>query len=189
MIRALSSAFLLGTLAACASTGTPGAGSDPGDRNTTMVTTTNAAGQTSTTAITTYSDVASRAVNIEGTPDKVFAVLADAYQQFGIPLATSDPPNRTAGNTQLRVRRTLGGKSLSDYLDCGIAGLSGPAADTYPVRLSVVSTVIPAGTASQLRTVVRAAYITAEQSGTTPCNSTGALETAIARAVQMQVLR
>ncbi|HEX8360479.1 MAG TPA: hypothetical protein VF613_10240 [Longimicrobium sp.] len=187
MIRTLSSALLLGTLAACASTGT--SGTDTGERNTTMVTTTNAAGQTSTTAITTYSDVGSRPVEVAGTPDRVFAALGDAYQQFGIPLVTSDPPNRTAGNTQLRLRRMLGGKPLSDYLDCGIAGLTGPAADTYPVRLSVVSTVTPAGATSQLRTVVRAAYITAEQSGTTPCNSKGALETAIARAVQLQVLR
>lgn len=187
MIRASSFVLLLGTLAACATAGT--AGTDTGDRNTTMVTTTDAGGQTTTTAVTTYSDVGSRPVDIEGTPDKVFGVLGDAYRQFGITLATTDPPNRTAGNTQLRVRRTLGGKPLSTYLDCGIAGLTGPAADTYPIRLSVVSTVTPSGTASQLRTVVRAAYVTAEQSGTTPCNSTGALETAIARAVQLQAIR
>lgn len=189
MARIWSSAALLAALAACASAGTREPGTESAERNVTMVTTTAASGQTVTTPVTTYSDVGARAVEIQGTADDVFRALPEAYRTAGLEVVTSDPPNRTAGNTQIRVRRNLGRQPLSAYLDCGTSGLSGPAADAYPVRLSVVSTVTPSGSTSQLRTVVRAAYVTAEQSGTTPCNTTGALETAIARAVQLQVVR
>jgi type IV pilus biogenesis protein CpaD/CtpE len=189
MIRTSSAAVLFATLAACASAGTRQPGTEPAERTVTMVTTTNAAGQTTTTPVTTYADVGMRPVEIHGTADNVFRVLPEAYRTLGMEVVTSDPPNRTAGNTQIRVRRNLGRQALSTYLDCGTSGLSGPAADAFPIRLSVVSTVTPSGTTSQLRTVVRAAYVTAEQSGTTPCNTTGALESAIARAVQLQLVR
>ncbi len=189
MIRTLSSAALLAMLAACATAGAGTGGSAPPERTTTMVTTTTSTGQTVTTPVTTYSDVGLAPVAIAGTPDNVFRVLPEAYRAVGIELVTSDPPNRTGGNTQIRVRRNLGRAPLSSYLDCGTSGLSGPAADAYPVRLSVVSTVIPSGSTSQLRTVVRGAYATAEQSGTTPCNTTGALEAAIARAVQLALVQ
>jgi len=189
MTRTLTFAALLATLAACASAGNPDPGAEPAERVTTMVTTTSASGQTTTTPVTTYTDPGMRSVEIQGTPDNVFRVLPAAYKALGMEVVTSDPPNRTAGNTQIRARRNLGSQSLSYYLDCGTSGLSGPAADIYPVRLSVVSTVTPTGSTSRLRTVVRAAYATAEQSGTTPCNTTGALESAIARAVQLELVR
>jgi hypothetical protein len=78
---------------------------------------------------------------------------------------------------------------VSTFLDCGQTGLRGPAADAYPIRLSVLSTVLPNGDGSRLLTRVEGAYTAAEASGTVACTSTGELEGMIGRAVQERAAR
>lgn len=193
MTRIFVSASLAAALAACATAGTPAASRESGDneqkRTTTYVTTVLSSGQTVTVPVTTYSEVGGRTMEVDAAPQAVFQVLGDAYRDVGIEVKTIDAPKMTAGNTQVQARRRLGNSSISAYLDCGQTGLSGPAADVYPVRMSVLSTVVPSGTTSRLSTVVQAVFATAEQSGTTPCTSTGTLEATIARAVQLRLVR
>lgn len=192
MTRVFVSASLVAALAACASTGTPASGERTDNeqkRTTTYVTTVLASGQTVTVPVTTYSEVGGRTVEVQASPQAVFQVLGEAYRDVGIEVGTIDAEKMTAGNTQVQARRKLGRSAISAYLDCGQTGLSGPAADMYPVRISVLSTVVPSGESSRLSTNVQAVFATAEQSGTTPCTSTGTLEATIARAVQLRLAR
>lgn len=190
MIRSTSSAVLLLALAACASTGSSasgGASVAESQRNTTLITSVDATGRSTVIPITTYSGGGAAPVRVEASADSVFAVLSHVYPSIGIPVGTSDPGNRTIGNTQVRATRRLGNTAISDYVDCGVTGLGRQAADVYPVRLAVISTVTPEGQASQVQTRVQAVYVTGEQSGTNPCTTKGTLEALIARTATLRV--
>lgn len=181
-------AILLVAFASCATAADPAsAPRERVTRNTTMVTTVDASGQTVLTPITTLAYAGARETAFESSADVVYAAVPAAYQDMGITVGTIDGPNRTAGNRQVRARGRLGRRPISVYLDCGQTALRGPAADAFPVRMSVLSTVVAAGEGSRLRTVVEGSYSSAESSGTVACSSTGELESAIARAVTLRV--
>lgn len=181
------SALLVAVLAGCAPAADPARGpQERVTRNTTMIATVDATGRSTVTPITVTTYAGAREAAFESSAEVVFAALGAAYQDMGIAVGTIDAPNRTTGNTQVRARGRLGRHPVSKYLDCGQTVLRGPAADAYPVRISVLSTVVPAGQGSRLRTVVEAGYTTAEASGTVACTSTGELESAIARTVTVR---
>lgn len=191
MVRSSFLSLVLFAGASCAPAGEPST-SPPREEVThtrTVITTVNAQGNTVQVPVTTTSYGGARAFDIGSTADAVFALIPGVYQDLGINVGTIDGSNRTAGNTQIRVRGRLGRLPLSTFLDCGQTGLRGAAADAFPVRLSVVSTVIPNGGESRLLTRVEAAYTTAEASGTVACTSTGELEGMIGRAVQERAAR
>jgi hypothetical protein len=126
-------------------------------------------------------------IQIDASPDSVYAALAAAYEEAGIAVGTSDPQSRTVGNTRVRAFRSLGRTPVSEYVSCGYSGAGSASADANPVRLSVLTTVTPAGRGSQLFTVVEAAYVSAESGGSSPCGTTGSLEAKIGRAVQLKL--
>lgn len=190
MTRIPPSILLVLCSTACATGGAAPRGerTDPEVRSVTMISSVDATGREISVPITTYS-AGSRAVEVSASADTVFAVLDEVYEQLGIPVGTMDPPNRTAGNSQIRARGRLGKEPMSSYLDCGEAGLRGPAANTHPVRLSVLTTVTPSGAASLVRTVVKGVYSAPEQGGATACTSTGRLEAAILNGTTLRVAR
>src|SRR5262249_37186149 len=51
-----------------------------------------------------------------------------------------DPPAKTLGNSNLRLKRQLAGVALSKYVNCG-STQGFPSADTYEVFLSIGTTV------------------------------------------------
>ena len=184
MLRDILASTLLLAAAGCA-TAEPATtrGPERVTRNTTMVTTVDAAGGSKVTAVTTTSYAAMAETQLDRAPDAVFGVLGGVYEDLGIAVGTIDAPNRTTGNTQIRARGRLGRVPVSTYLDCGNTGLQGAAANAFPVRMSVLSTVSAEGDGSRLRTVVEGVYTSAESSGAVACSSTGELEATIARAV------
>jgi hypothetical protein len=184
MLRSILASTLVLAAAGCATAAEPATTRSPErvTRNTTLVTTVDASGGSVQTSVTTMSYAAMTETQIARAPDAVFGVLAGVYQDLGITVGTIDAPNRTTGNTQIRVRGRLGRVPVATYLDCGNTGLQGAAANAYPVRMSVLSTVTPEGEGSRLRTVVEGVYTSAESSGAVACSSTGELEGAIARA-------
>lgn len=186
MTRSTVSALVLFALSSCATAGTTATEQAAPRRTITTVTNTNAAGQTTTTALTTYTTAAAPAT-IQAVPAAVFAVLGEVYSAIGIEVGTVDAPTRTMGNTQFRATRRLRNEPLSRYVDCGGNSMGASLANTRPVRISILSTVTPQGTSSQLRTVVEASTTTAEQSGGIPCTSTGELEASIARMVALRL--
>jgi hypothetical protein len=189
MLRSILASTLVLAAAGCATAAEPATtrGPERVTRKTMVIRTVEAGGGHKVTAITTHSYAAATETQIARAPDAVFGVLAGVYQDLGITVGTIDAPNGTTGNTQIRARGTLGRVPVSTYLDCGNTGLQGAAANTFPVRLSVLSSVTPEGEGSRLRTVVRGVYTSAESSGAVACSSTGELEGAIARAVQARI--
>lgn len=188
MIRIPSLALALLALSACATTTNTGSSSvAESQRNTTMITTVTASGQTTTVPVTTYSGGGAAPTRIEASADSVFAILGEVFTSLGISVETVDSRSFTVGNSQVRVTRRLGSRSLSEYLDCGVSGMGVPIANTSPIRLSVLSSVTPDNSGSVLRTVVQGVYVTAESSGTTPCTTKGTLEALIARTANLRV--
>lgn len=111
-------------------------------------------------------------------PERVWSAVREAYRALGIPEGTSDDASRTYGNTSFTVRRTLAGERLSRFVRCGEGMGGAPIADTYRIRLSVLSTVHPApGGASRVETLVQASGQSL-QASTSPvkCATSGKLE-------------
>jgi len=190
MLRTILASTLVLAAAGCATAAERATTQGPErvTRNTTFINTVDAGGGSKVTAVTLTTYAAATETQIARAPDAVFGVLAGVYQDLGIAVGTIDTPNRTTGNTQIRARGRLGRVPVSTYLDCGNTGLQGAAANTFPVRMSVLSSVTPEGEGSRLRTVVEGVYTSAEASGTVACSSTGELEGAIARAVQVRII-
>jgi len=193
MTRTSLSAALLVALSACATAPregeAPSAPREQTTRSTQMITTVDAAGRTTVIPITTTSFSGAREVEVQASADDVFRVLGEAYTDLGMTVGTIDPPNRTTGNANFAARGKLGRTDISNYLDCGQTGLRGPAANVFPVRMSVLTMVVPNGQTSRVRTLVSGAYAAAEASGNVGCTSTGELEGAISRAVQLRLAR
>jgi hypothetical protein len=135
--------------------------------------------------------VAVTAVN--ASPDQVWQVLPDVYQELGIPLGTNESASRMLGNRNLVVTRgKLVGQSMSSYLNCGMAELGGFAANEYRVNLSVMSAVKPGagGTGSQVQTLVEATaadHRAPQGRAARPCTSTGEIERQIAARVRARL--
>lgn len=193
MTRTSLSAALLLALSACATApreaDAPDRPREEVTRNTQMISTVDPSGRPMVTAITTSFFSGAREVEVPANADNVFRVLGEAYTDLGMTVGTIDPPNRTTGNANFQVRGKLGRADVSTYLDCGQTGLRGPAANAFPVRMSVLTMVIPNGEKSRVRTLVSGAYVAAEASGTVACSTTGEMEAAIGRAVQLRLAR
>jgi len=111
--------------------------------------------------------------------DSVFSALERVYTALGIELTQLDRRTRTLGNVRFRRTDRLGSSPLSDVMRCGPSGTETLNAGTYPVTLTVVSTVAARGSSSLVTTRVAG---TATPSGSGPalqCTSTGGLERAI----------
>ncbi|HEX2191102.1 MAG TPA: hypothetical protein VHG51_19495 [Longimicrobiaceae bacterium] len=110
-------------------------------------------------------------------PGGVWPALVRFYGDRGIPFTVFDPTSWTAGNQDLQLRRRWAGAPVSAVLDCGtVAGSS--IADTYLVRMRLLSSLVPVGTgASELRVQV-AGTATNPTAGnrSVRCTSTGRLE-------------
>jgi hypothetical protein len=110
--------------------------------------------------------------------------LIRAYDELKI------TPDRVSTNELLlsvqnmRVRRALGGKPASWFLDCGV-GPQGPVANTYDLSLNIRSQIRPRGeNQSQILTLVTGTARPAAVSGSeVNCSTTGELEKRIATIV------
>ncbi len=133
------------------------------------------------TTMTTVSSVSPGVATVFSPIDEVWRVLPAIYDSLGIPVDRLDHAKHVIGNTGFRLRRRLGGVSLTRYLDCGHAQ-GGPSAETYEVNLSVLTELQPAQRGTTAATVVQATARPVTFVGEhTPCKSTGGLEKSIAR--------
>jgi hypothetical protein len=116
--------------------------------------------------------------------DSVWRVLPGVFLELGIEPGTVDPQQHYIANTSFKVRRSIGGKRLSLYVDCG-GSVAGQTADHAEVTMSLtVQVVSDSAELSHLRTQLNAYAI---QEGTQGirmhCGTTGALEARVARMV------
>lgn len=133
----------------------------------------------------TQSSTGPVASSIHAPFSAVWSALTDTYNSLGIELTVIDPPSGTIGNRSFTRSRTLSGKRLSAYFDCG-SSMTGMRADEGRIMVSAVSKAT-AGTDGQtsLATTVSGAVQTNEGASAQiiPCASTGVLEETIRNTV------
>lgn len=118
--------------------------------------------------------------------DSAWKAVLGVYQELGIEPSIYITDARTIGNQSLKIRRVLGGVSLSRYLNCGAGTGVGPNADYYNVAMSVMTT-LTANTSGATNVVTRVDATAKPLSvGSNPvvCTSTGALERRIVKMLQ-----
>lgn len=93
---------------------------------------------------------------IDTTPNEAWPHLLAAYEAVGLEPDILDEARLTVGVSEVRLRRRLGDRSLSNYLSCG-RSMTGELADRGTVRLRISSTLrtTPAER-TQLRTTLQA---------------------------------
>ena len=176
--------FALGLIivAACATSGTSGRDTQRKDRILGVD------AQTSEVMHTQSSDGPVSAT-LHASTDAVWKALPAAYAGLGIDLMVIDRPSGTIGNRSFIRTRTLAGKRLSAYFECG-SSMTGLRADEGRVTAASVTRVTAASDGeTQLSTTVAGVVQTVEGSSaqSIPCASTGALEEAIRNAVARQL--
>lgn len=118
---------------------------------------------------------------------RVWEALGATYEALEIPLETIEPAQGKVASPRFRARR-IAGERMSHWVDCG-GSMTGPRADSYLVRLTVTTTLRPAGDdATRLLTSVDATARPADVSGNEiHCSSKGTLGEAIAERVRARV--
>ena len=174
-------ALLLAAMSACASGAAPEGGAGPAIR---VVPTYPGA------AIFQRSDARPVETVIPAMPDSAWRVLTGAYEQLGIPVATTDRASRLLGNEAFGVQGRLGDQRLANYFNCG-TGLTGEVANSARLRVNIFSQLAPHADGALLRTLVQATASNPQGASADPvlCTSTGRLETWIANAVRLGVLQ
>ena len=166
----------------CASTSRPATNTSSNDR---ILGVNNQTGE----VLHTQASVGPVATSIHAPFGAVWSALPDVYNSLGIELTVIDPPSGTIGNRSFVRSRTLGGKRLSAYFDCG-SNMTGMRADEGRMMVSAISRAT-AGTDGQtsLATTVSSSVQTNEGASaqTIPCASTGVLEETIRSAVARRV--
>jgi hypothetical protein len=106
----------------------------------------------------------------------VWNVMPDVFERMQIETNYIDSGAGVIGNGNFRPRR-LGGRSLSTFLECG-SGLTGPYADTYAVRMSLLVQLSPAQDGGTLVRTSIDAYAEDRAVSSRPihCTSKGVLE-------------
>lgn len=150
----------------------------------------------STVAMTTGNDglleasVRSRAeariANVLLPLESAWAALPSAYAAVGLTGAgVMDEASRQFGVAPTTLPRRLNDMPLSRFVDCGSSRFV-PNADSYAVRLQVITQLIAEGTgATRVQTVVEGTARSREMSGNPVlCTSTGELERRIAQQLQ-----
>lgn len=135
-----------------------------------------------------FNETAARTREFSVDPERVWAVLPDAYEALKLRATTRRDSDRVYGAENVRLRSEFNRQRLSRYFSCGTGLAGGDAADTYEVSADVVSVVVkPTGSTgglSVLRTTVSATAQPIQVSGSpVQCASTGRLEERIAELV------
>ncbi|HEX7048566.1 MAG TPA: hypothetical protein VF188_00005, partial [Longimicrobiales bacterium] len=115
---------------------------------------------------------------VVGTPEQVFAVVADVYKSLSIPIETIDPAAMVIGNPHHAAQRRFAGERMSTFFNCG-SGPWGANADSYRIEMSILTHVAPANPGSvTVRTTVNATgqTLSGASKNQVACGSTGRLE-------------
>ena len=111
------------------------------------------------------------------SPDSAFQVLTRVYAMLELPVAPANG-KRAIGNSEIKIRRRIGGMPMQNVLDCGDKmGL--PNAETWDIHMNLLSyvEVVPGG-AAQILTRIQAMGNPTDISNRdlTPCATKGELE-------------
>lgn len=152
-------------LAACATASAPG--TQQGDR----VIASSDAG-----VIHDYDQGVHKTVKLDNPRDSIMLALRSIYTEMGIEPKLQNPTTGEVGNADFVKYSSLGGQPLHTFVSCG-STMTGPAADSYRVQMSLVSYVTADGAGSQVQTRLAArAADQATSKGWISCLTTGVLE-------------
>jgi hypothetical protein len=128
-----------------------------------------------------------RATALSAPVADAWRVLPAAYESLSIPLSMIDSTTRQVGNSGFNVRRRLGSVPLVRLIDCGTTQ-GGPSAETYDIRLSVITHLKAENGGTTLSTTVEAMGKPVAFAGEyIRCSSTGVLESRLADAVKSRL--
>ncbi|MGH7603804.1 MAG: hypothetical protein ACRENK_07385 [Gemmatimonadaceae bacterium] len=123
-----------------------------------------------------YENNSTRTAVVHAAPDRMLAALKAAYAGLGIETKLWDPSNGQVGNREFVRTRRMAGAAMSQYVSCGTT-LTGEAADSYRITISLVSQVSPVADSSRIDTqLVARADDMASNKGTITCQTLGTLE-------------
>ena len=178
-------ALSLAALAACASS--PRSAGAPTDGAGTP-TTTRIDGPATAVSITTTSSARTARTTVEAPVDTVWRALTQVYQELEIPVTILLTDQRVIGNEAAKVRRRLGGETLTKYFDCG-SSMGMQNAATYAITMAIRTQLTPDPTgATTVLTRIDATGVNPNFSNSTvACSSTGALEQRITTMVRERV--
>jgi hypothetical protein len=160
-LRQISLSLFVPLLVACAST--------PAQHERVLAT-------TDAGVVRQYENNNTKTATVHVAPDSVLLALRAAYAGLGIEPSFWDPDHGMVGNRQFVRTRRMAGAPMSTFISCGNT-LTGDAADSYRITMSLVSQVTPVGDSSKIDTqLVASASDMASNKGTVPCETAGSLE-------------
>jgi hypothetical protein len=124
------------------------------------------------------------------TLDRTWGAIRTAYDSLSLPVATFDPATHTIASPTLRLRRRLGERPLSKYINCGNTQ-GGQSADSYEVQLTIQTVLqgAEAGTTRVLSTLSAEGRPITLAGEYTHCTSTGNLERRVTELLNAQLNR
>lgn len=133
--------------------------------------------------IRTEANPAARVVVIAATPDRTWNAIVESYALIGVEIKYLNRPAGELGNRDVTMSRRLRTGEVSRYLDCGTDPITGPQANSYPIRASLVTRMWPDGPGTKIETRFSGLMARGGGRATVHCSSTGALESLISTAV------
>lgn len=101
---------------------------------------------------TTYSDNVVSAIELAAPLASVWTHLAGAYAELDIPITVADTTSHLLGTRSSVFRRQLAKTKISRWVECGTTALGMRNADSYTVRLEILTSL---EAAAENRTIVR----------------------------------
>jgi hypothetical protein len=115
---------------------------------------------------------------IAAPPEAVWLAVKKVYADFDIPVTLENLQGHQLGNPNFFKSRTMGGQSMSMYIDCG-TGMTGPNASSWRIYMSLLTDVNPDGTGgTKLQTTFTALgqNVSAGSADRIPCGTNGRFE-------------
>lgn len=111
-------------------------------------------------------------------PAAVWFAVKKAYLDLDIPVPVENTAGRQIGNPNFYKMRQIGGRPMTDFVDCGM-GITGPKAASYRIYISMLTMVIPdgkGGTNVQTTFVPSGLDMSGTSSDRITCGTTGRFE-------------
>jgi hypothetical protein len=118
------------------------------------------------------------ATTIAATPLSVWLAAKKVYADLDIPLVVENPSTHQMGNANFYKTRQIGGRSMTEFVDCG-SGMTGPKASTYRIYISLLTEVVTdgaGGTKIQTTFVPIGQDMAGNSTDRIPCGTTGRFE-------------
>jgi hypothetical protein len=110
---------------------------------------------------------------------QVWLAVKKVYADLDIPVTVENPSAHQIGNANFFKSRQIGGRSMTEFVDCG-SGMTGPKASTYRIYISLLTDVVTDGNGGakiQTTFVPMGQDVGEGSTDKIPCGSTGRFET------------